>query len=112
MPIAVELVRYVVMGFLLSLAGIIAVRLLTGSINTTGLLQSKSPQRDESISPARVQLLILTLVTAGTYLTQVLTLQGAPQLPDVSQSTLIALGGSHGLYLGSKAYAFFARRRP
>lgn len=110
MLIAALVVRYLVLGFLFTLAGIIAVRLLTGSINTTGLLRSKSPQRDESISPARVQLLIFTLVTAGSYLTQVLTLRGTLQLPDVPQNTLIALGGSNGLYLGTKAYAFLSRR--
>jgi hypothetical protein len=112
MPIAAELVRYLVIGFLLSLAAIISVRLVTGSINTTGLLRSKSPRSDESISPARVQLLVFTLATAGSYLTQVLKLHGAVQLPDVPQHTLIALGGSHSVYLGTKAYAFFSRRAP
>jgi hypothetical protein len=110
MLIAAQLIRYIVLGFLFILTGIIAVRLLTGSINTTGLLRSKSPQRDESISPARVQLLIFTLATAGSYLTQILKLRGTLQLPDVPQNTLIALGGSNGLYLGTKAYAFLSRR--
>jgi hypothetical protein len=31
-------------------------------------------------------------------------------MPDVSRETLIALGGSNTLYLGTKAFAFFSRR--
>ena len=109
MPIVAETVRYVAFGFLLTLAGTIAVRLLTGSINTTGLLRSKSRTKNESVSPARIQLLIFTLATAGTYLTQVLKSLGSPQMPDVPQDTLITLGGSQALYLGTKAYAFLLK---
>jgi hypothetical protein len=103
------IIRYVVLGFLISLAAIIAVRLLTGSINTSGLLRSKSPTKDETVSPARVQLLIFTLATAGTYLSKVFGALGTGQLPEVPQDTLVALGGSHVLYLGTKAYAFFLK---
>ena len=109
MPVVAQLVRYVVLGFLFALAGIIAIRLLNGSINTNGLLRSKSPSKMESTSPARVQLLIFTVATAGTYLTQVLKSLGTLEMPDVPRDTLIALGGSHALYLGTKAYAFLLK---
>ena len=102
--------QYVVFGFLSALAAIISAGLLTGSINTSGLLHGKSPAGQESISPTRVQLLLFTLATAGTYLTQAFSAQGSLTMPDVPEHTIIALGGSHALYLGTKAYTFFSKR--
>lgn len=112
MSTVAQATQYSVFGFLAALAAIISVRLLTGSINTSGLLHSKSPTGQESISPARVQLLLFTLATAGTYLSQALNARGSLRMPDVPQNTIVALGGSHALYLGTKAYAFFSKRVP
>ena len=112
MPIVAQATQYTVFGFLAALAAIIGVRLVTGSINTGGLLHSKSPTGQETISPARVQLLLFTLATAGTYLGQAVAARGTLRMPDVSQSTIAALGGSHALYLGTKAFAFFSKRVP
>ncbi len=42
--------------------------MLTGEINVRGVLRTKSPTGDDPLSPARVQLLVFTVATAGTYL--------------------------------------------
>lgn len=96
--------------FLGGLAAIIAYRLVTGDINTRYLLCTKQKDGRHEISPARVQMFLFTIWTALLYLMQVVdSLQGAtPQqgvvLPDIPLKTLAALGGSHAIYLGSKAY--------
>ncbi len=104
-----QLVRYIVLGFLFSLAAIVGIRVLTGEINTRGLLRTKSPTGEDSISPARVQLLVFTLAAAGNFLTDVLNAPGSATLPEVPQSMLATLGGSHVFYLGSKAVAFLSK---
>lgn len=97
--------------FLSALFAIIAFRLLTGDINIRGLLRTKSPTGDDdSISPARVQLLIATIATAGTYLGWAIEARGTGHMPKVPETWLVLFGGSHVFYLGSKAYAFFGKR--
>jgi len=103
-------IESIVFGFLFSLAAIISFRLLTGEINTRGVLRTKSPTGDDEISPARVQLLLFTLATAGTYLSEVLASPGSGRLPEVPESMLAVLGGSNVFYLGTKAYAFFVQK--
>lgn len=98
--------RYCAEGFLIVLAAIIGVRLLTGGINTRGLLDGKSGAGRGSISPARVQLLISTLAAAGTYLGRAFAHRQTGRMPDVPDAMLVAVAGSHALYLASKALAF------
>jgi len=102
-------IQDVVIGFLFSLFAIIVIRLLTGDINSRGVLRTKSPTGEDSISPARVQLLVFTLATAGTYLGWALEARGTGIMPKVPEAWLVTLGGSHLFYLGSKAYAFFGK---
>jgi hypothetical protein len=104
-----EATHYVALGFLLSLFAIISFRLLTGAINVHGVLRTKSPSGDDSISPARVQLLIFTLAAAGTYLGWALEARGTGIMPKVPESWLVTLGGSQLVYLASKAFAFFGK---
>jgi hypothetical protein len=79
--------------------------LLTGSINTKGLLRAKN--QADGISPARVQLLMLTGSVALYYfllVLQTLKTQSQPlKLPELPSELLFVLGGSHTLYLGSKS---------
>lgn len=108
-------IQQVVFGFLLLLFALIAIGLLTGGINVRGLLRTKSPTGDDSISPARVQLLVFTVVAAGTYLGWAVEARGTGVMPKVPDSWVATLGGSHLFYLGSKAFAFFGKnfnRRP
>jgi hypothetical protein len=109
-------VRLDVIVFLGGLAAIIAYRLLTGGINTKYLLYSKGKGGKRSLSPERVQLLLFTLGTAMAYLLEVTnqierTKPGeALSLPDIPVKTLALLAGSHGIYLGGKAYSMLFKR--
>jgi hypothetical protein len=106
----VSAIQSVVFAFLASLFATIAIRLLTGTINTQGVLRTKSPDGDDSLSPARVQLLVFTLAAAGTYLGWAIEARGSGEMPKVPESWLVTLGGSHVFYLGSKAFAFLGKR--
>jgi hypothetical protein len=109
MPELAQLVKWEIAIFLLALAGIIAARMLTGQINTSGLLHSKSQDKsgiqNGDFSPMRLQLLVFTLGSAFYYLSQVLNNPNPTQFPPLPQSWPAILGGSHLFYLGGKAYA-------
>lgn len=92
--------------WLVVLFGVIAYQLLTGQINTKGLLWGQTGSGNSYFSPERVQLLLSTLAMASYYLG--LVLQNSTKLPDVDPNWIAALGGSHALYLGGKAYAMMA----
>ena len=108
MELLVKLVQFEVWGFVAALAGLVFYKMLTGQINTDGLLNTKFGPGKGNISPERVQLLLMTLGAALYYLMQV---PEAPkgQLPDIPNGWPAALGGSNMLYLGGKFYnKFFA----
>jgi hypothetical protein len=67
----------------------------------SGLLQSS----DGSLSPGRIQLLVLTIIAALQYL--LMTLQDPHHLPALPSNLVTALGGSQVVYLGSKAWTSF-----
>jgi hypothetical protein len=98
-------VQYEIIALLAAIVLGVAHRLLTGSINTKGLLQAKNEAG--GVSPARVQLLMLTGSVALYYLLLVLqalkTHDQPLKLPELPSELLFVLGGSHTLYLGSKA---------
>jgi hypothetical protein len=88
--------------FLAGLAGIIAYRLLTGAINTKGLLLDKG--NHHSFSPARLQLFLTTLAIAVYYIGEVLATKRG-EFPTIPREMFLVLGGSHAFYLGSKTVA-------
>lgn len=109
-----EIIRWEVQIFLLALAGLIAIKLLTGEINTAGLLYGRISARtkgnDQYFSPERVQLLLLTMGAGFYYLNLVFNNPNPGTLPDVPQSWPALMGGSNGIYLLGKAYArWFAK---
>jgi len=86
-----------------TLAAIVAYQILTGKINTRGLLNDEHGV----FSPGRLQLLLVTLAGASYVFSQVLesiTL-GAPGFPTLDPKWLLALFGSHAIYLGGKSYS-------
>ena len=96
-----QLVIWETQALLFAFFAVLALKVLTGHINTSGLLMKK--EGDRSFSPERVQLLLATLAAASQYLAQVL--KGHPtHLPDVPQNWILLLGGSHALYLGRRFY--------
>lgn len=129
--------RYEMFFLLATLAVIVFYRLLTGKINTDGLLADKAansqvPNRNEPknmggittpnseipndkkpknisgvISPGRIQMLVATLLLTVYIVTKVLKTN---QFPDIPNEYLWALGGSHGLYLAGKVYGMLTEK--
>ena len=112
MPFAqvILLVKWEVLIFLGGLAAIIAYRLLTGQINTSGLFYGTKKGGAKYFSPERVQLMVFTLGTAMLYLSSVTQNRTSGVLPDVPTQTLVLLGGSHAIYLGGKAYMMLFKK--
>ena len=99
----IPLIRFEVWLILAVLALLVGYQMLTGKIYTTGLLQDKE---HKDLSPVRVQLLLFTLIGAGSYLALVGdTIETwSPSLPAVPAELLLLLGGSHAVYLVGKSY--------
>lgn len=102
-------VRFEVWFLLGSLALVVVFKMLTGGINMKGLLDDKKDKQTAGFSPARVQLLILTLFGAGYYL--LLTVKdGYPtEFPEVPQELIALVGGGNLVYLGAKARSMLFR---
>ena len=100
---------FAVLAIICVIAGVVAMKLLTGEINTSGLLYGRVSARkrgqDQYFSPERVQLLVFTLAAAFYYLTLVLTNPNPGAWPDVPKAWPTLLGGSNAIYLSGKAYA-------
>jgi hypothetical protein len=103
-PIAVAS-RWLLYAFLGALAAIVGAKVLSGGINTRGLLRRKGSADDVEASPERVQLLLSTIAMAGTYLDLVFKQTSTGRLPDIPDSWLGALGASHLLYVGTKLWS-------
>jgi hypothetical protein len=95
-----ELIMWEGLALLAAIAGILMVRLLTGALRTSGLIDGTTATGSRFVSAGRVQLLIVSLVAAAQYLAQVW--QNPQRFPEVPQTWLLLFGGSQMLYLGSK----------
>jgi hypothetical protein len=106
-----DLARYLSAGVLLGFAGVTLWQVASGRIPLAGLLRTKSPSGAgaETLSPARFQLLLFTLVVAADYLHAVLTNPSRTSLPALPSGVVAALGGSQAVYLGGKAFAAWIR---
>ena len=100
MPGIAEIIAWEGLIFLSALFGVLAVRILLGSLRTRGLIAGTTAAGSRFVSAGRVQLLIVSLAAAAQYLTQVW--QNPQQFPELSQNWLLLFGGSQVLYLGSK----------
>jgi hypothetical protein len=87
------------------------VSLITGAIKTRGLLQTVRTDGSAQSSPERVQLLLLTVGAAYSYIQQVISNSQAQKLPDVPPAWIALLGGSHALYLGRKYWLLYRSGR-
>ena len=98
-----ELLRYEIWIFLTVLAALIAYQLLTGRINTRGLIRDK--MRGRALSPGRIQMLTATAGCAFYYVLLIFANEKPGELPEVPSTLLLILGGSHAIYLGGKGSA-------
>jgi hypothetical protein len=61
-------------------------------------------------SPARLQMLVVTMGIALYYILMVLDAKETGKLPDLPNEFLIALGGSHAIFLGGKIHGMLASK--
>jgi hypothetical protein len=95
--------RWETLALVLSL-GIVTLWKLFQSISLAGLLRSS----DGTLSPGRIQLLVLTILTSMQYL--LATIHDPSHLPAIPASLVMALGGSQAVYLGAKAWSTFGSK--
>ena len=93
--------------WILGFVAVVVLQIVTGRISTAGLLESKDAEGRASFSPARLQLLIFTVVVAARYLYAVFTNPGQASLPSLPAGVVAALGGSQLVYLGGKIFSRF-----
>jgi hypothetical protein len=73
------------------------------SVSFDGMLRSS----DGTLSPGRIQMLVLTVLTALQYL--LTTVHDPTHLPHIPEGLVIAMGGSQAIYLGAKAWSIFGK---
>lgn len=88
-------------------AAILVLQIVMGRISLDGLLYTKDGDGQRTFSPARLQLLILTVVVTAQYLHAVLGNPRLGSLPSLPQSVVATLGGSQAAYLGGKAFTAY-----
>ena len=84
-------------------------QILTGKINCEGLLSRKDGR--VGFSPSRAQLIVFTLAGAFYYVLQVSQNTTPDRLPDLPHELILAIGGSNLIYVGTKGYSLWARRK-
>ena len=109
MAFLVNLISWEVIVFLFALLTMVVSSLLTGRINTQGLLCGTKGDGTTYFSPERVQLLLITLGSALQYTISVW--KNPTSFPPVDASWLAILGGSHFVYLGGKLGACLFGRK-
>jgi hypothetical protein len=92
---------------LCGLVGVVMFKMADGTVSLAGLLETKGPAGPPSFSPARLQMLIATVVVAAQYLYAVITNPVPGSLPGLPSAALAVLGGSYAVYAGSKAIDTF-----
>lgn len=100
MSFLANLIYWEVLLFELALMAIVFSSLLTGRINTRGLLRGTKGDGTTYFSPERVQLLLVTLGSAFQYVLRVS--KDPTRFPVVDSSWLALFGGSHLVYLAGK----------
>jgi hypothetical protein len=88
-------------------------KLATGEISLDYLLYGdarayRGASQQTFFSSGRAQMLLSTVMVAGYYLSQVI--QDPTHFPDVPNALVVALGGSHAIYLAGKAQSLYLGR--
>lgn len=90
-------------------AAVVLWKILAGQINLDGLLDARDSQGRRSFSPARLQLLGISILGAASYVSDVIAFP-SDVMPAPSTELLAAIGASQLTFLGAKG--FFAWIRP
>jgi hypothetical protein len=96
--------RWEMITLIASLGGVTLWKLFQSG-DFSGLLRSS----DGSLSPGRIQMLMLTVLTALQYL--MATMHDPSHLPAVPPNLVTAMGASQAVYLGAKAWDMFGPKR-
>jgi hypothetical protein len=91
--------RYEVAILLAAFAVVVVYQFFTGRIEMRGVLREKTNAGLGGISAARIQLLLITTAMAFYILSQVIESRA---FPEIDNSWLLVLGGSHSVFLGTK----------
>ena len=94
--------------FLIAVPVVTIYHVFTGRIWLAGLLFERNPQGRMVYSPARLQLLLVTLMGAVQYLLHFI--QKPTEMPDIGGWNLLGLGSSQALFLASKAWTAIQAR--
>ena len=100
--------------FLILMGGfwvIVLFRLLSGVIGLSGLLTGVRADGTSGLSPGRIQLLGVTIMSAVYYLILVLRNPQVATLPDMPPALLGILATSQAAYLGGKAWSLMSIHR-
>lgn len=90
---------------LIAALGIVTLWKIAATAKFSDLIQESDGSG--SLSPGRVQMLVLTILTAMQYL--VATIHDPTHLPVPPANLVAVLGGSHFVYLGAKAWTKFRK---
>ena len=118
MHLLITIVSWIVGLLLAGLLVFVVYGMLTGQVNTRGLLYGRMSDGTRYLSPERVQLMIFTLWVGLFYLLDTFetrflnpTPETAHTLPEVNTQTLALLGGSQTVYLLGKVVSMFVAHR-
>ena len=109
-----ELEHIASLAMMLLLGGMLAVviyKLLAGQIPIAGLLEGQDADGATNFSPARAQMLVLTLFVALNYLLGIFRHPDVASLPRPPALLVGAMAASQAVYLGGKASALRSVRR-
>ena len=115
MPTVTQFAAWAAIALVAGFAGVVCWKLLAGDIPLDWLLYGdarglRGAKSSTFFSAGRAQMLITTLAFSVYFLTQVI--HDPTKFPDVPNTLLGILGGSHVVYLGGKAQAlYFGRLR-
>jgi hypothetical protein len=115
MPGLVTAARWEMIVLLGGLMFAVVYKIFSGGVTLSGLLMVKGGDDDDTFSPARLQMLMSTVLAGMYYLLQVINSPPSNSLPDVPTPLVGILGGSHAIYLGGKVQSLqdqlFGKRR-
>jgi hypothetical protein len=98
-----HILHFEALGFLYGMLAIVAYQMLTGRIRLSALLSRKGKTDPNQTNPERIQLLLATIATSASYLSEVRQ-STSTNLPDIDNNWLYLMGGSSSLYLLRKAW--------
>jgi hypothetical protein len=112
MPSPLTLAYWEELVLILGLFSVVFWKLISSDVSLDQLFEGDIRNEDGEyasyVSSARVQTFIVTIYVASYYLIQVI--QNPTDFPTLPTGLIVALAGSHALYLGGKAQAMLLGR--